>query len=123
MPLILQTIGEVPKRTIEAVASFCAVAQDIAGVRHRVPVRLIATDKFFYGGEKDGLFYYGEQTSEIWLAALALGGASQRLRDLAHEIRHYQQWASGDPIHGDEAEDEADAYEAELLRLVKRGNR
>lgn len=116
MPLLLHTFGEVPHKTVESVAAFCAVAQEVADVRHRVPVRLIATNAIFNNGECEGVFLYGDSRAEILLAGLT----KDLIDTLAHEIGHYQQWRDGERI-----DDEPDAIRRglEIQRLVKRGRR
>ena len=121
MPLLLHTFGDVPKRMVKTIAAFAHVAQTVADVRHRVTVRLIATDKFFSEGEKSGLFYYGPQTAEIWLATLADLTADEMCLVLCHELRHYQCWRDRELQW--EIEDDADAKGEEIYRIVKRGTR
>lgn len=118
MPLLLHTFGDVPRKTVESVAAFCAVAQEVGDVRHRIPVRLIATDTIFAHphGRCDGVFYFCDSRAEIFLAGLT----KNLLTTLAHEIGHYQAWRDGLP-----ADDEPDAIRRgiELQKLVKRGRR
>lgn len=116
MPLLLHTFGEVPRKTVESVAAFCAVAQEVADVRHRIAVRLLATDTIFSNGRCDGVFYFCDSRAEIFLAGLT----KNLLSTLAHEIGHYQQWRDGE-----DASNEPDAIlrGAEIQRLVKRGRR
>jgi len=119
MPLLLHTIGPVPARVVERVASFCAVAQIVADVRHRITVELHAKRILVQDHEPGrgvGWFVYCDSRAAIQLAGLNRAVLST----LAHEIGHYQQWRDGEEAQGPAAESDADRRGKRIMAAVRR---
>lgn len=94
----------IDERTVNWFRRVCESADCIAGVRHHVPVRLIATDKIFLDGyECEAIFLRDKQSCEIWLTFLGRTKPAI-VRALSHELVHYEQWRDGKECDEVEAE-------------------